>query len=489
MTSIYVPGQWNAICDRCGLQHKSGELREEWTGLMVCKPCWEPRHPQSLMLGSSRAENEGSAPPWVRPSPTDQFVDVPYIDPDDPFGLGSYLTELYWTASANDSLLATLPQGSYVGGTSHAVALPYSFGAKVVPRVGSSSDVNAPAAAFTPSPAIGNADKAVVGYGPVGTGPAIYFAGEGGTQSFNLPNQDTDHTGKSELRYSMFGTRLAVGSTIAVGTVHPSVSRQVAAGRINIISTVDGSTVASIAHARPVSSLAINADGVCALSNGIVYFYRSLDWTLQWSNIQPPGTGLVLFTNKEGTINCVNSAGMTYRLWQANWIPERQVYSPSTDLGSLSAFHFAANSEKFAAKRVTSTGANAPDLRWVWSGYGNDPNFFFKTQEEAILQYGSWWMTTFSVPDHGYRPSRNLSYTIDSVYPFGGFQFDAYPRYQGMDVTLHAERWYGYPEDLLNQPEGWYSTSTTATFYQFLYQNVPTTITDLQIWRNYRPTS
>lgn len=64
----YVKGQWNAVCDRCGFKYKSGKLRKEWTGLMVCSgtgtnDCWEARHPQENI----KAKADRQAPPWVRP--------------------------------------------------------------------------------------------------------------------------------------------------------------------------------------------------------------------------------------------------------------------------------------------------------------------------------------------------------------------------------------------------------------------------------------
>ena len=43
---------WNAICDRCGFEYKASELKEEWTGNLVCKHCWEPRHPQEFIRGT-----------------------------------------------------------------------------------------------------------------------------------------------------------------------------------------------------------------------------------------------------------------------------------------------------------------------------------------------------------------------------------------------------------------------------------------------------
>lgn len=74
MRNYYVPGKWNAICDRCGLKRKNDELKEEWTGLMVCADtCWEARHPSTLI----QTPREQIATPWARPEVADTFVAVP----------------------------------------------------------------------------------------------------------------------------------------------------------------------------------------------------------------------------------------------------------------------------------------------------------------------------------------------------------------------------------------------------------------------------
>lgn len=78
MESRYVKGQWNAVCQRCGFEHKSGNIRKEWTGLMVCKSCWEPRHPQDFVTG--RIDNQ--TPPWTSPEPDDVFVTTPVTADD-----------------------------------------------------------------------------------------------------------------------------------------------------------------------------------------------------------------------------------------------------------------------------------------------------------------------------------------------------------------------------------------------------------------------
>lgn len=68
-------GEWNALCDVCGLKRKSSQLTERWDHLMVCAPtvkpgCWELRHPQELI----RPIPDMAPLPWTRPEPIDQFI-------------------------------------------------------------------------------------------------------------------------------------------------------------------------------------------------------------------------------------------------------------------------------------------------------------------------------------------------------------------------------------------------------------------------------
>lgn len=67
---------WLAICDRCGFEYHSFELKKEWNGLMTCPACWEPRHPQDFV----RSVRDEQSVPWTRPEPEDVFVQICYID-------------------------------------------------------------------------------------------------------------------------------------------------------------------------------------------------------------------------------------------------------------------------------------------------------------------------------------------------------------------------------------------------------------------------
>jgi hypothetical protein len=69
----WKPGRWKAICDVCGFEFKSDQLRDRWDGLKVCHKDWESRHPQDFI----RARKETIVPPWTRPEPADTFDNAP----------------------------------------------------------------------------------------------------------------------------------------------------------------------------------------------------------------------------------------------------------------------------------------------------------------------------------------------------------------------------------------------------------------------------
>jgi ribosome-binding protein aMBF1 (putative translation factor) len=73
----YVAGTWKATCDRCGENHRNTQLRLEWTGLRVCRECFEVRNAQDFLRG----KEDRQAPAWVRPEPDP--VDVGTVTPDD----------------------------------------------------------------------------------------------------------------------------------------------------------------------------------------------------------------------------------------------------------------------------------------------------------------------------------------------------------------------------------------------------------------------
>lgn len=78
-------GQWLAVCDVCGFEFLSGQLRERWDGLMVDDRCFETQHPQEFV----RSVKESTIP-WSRPEPDgidispNDYVESGYISASDP---------------------------------------------------------------------------------------------------------------------------------------------------------------------------------------------------------------------------------------------------------------------------------------------------------------------------------------------------------------------------------------------------------------------
>lgn len=66
-----ILGDWNAICDQCGFKYKASDMMARWDGNMVCRACWEPRHPQDFI----RSVPDQQRVAWVRPAATDTFVE------------------------------------------------------------------------------------------------------------------------------------------------------------------------------------------------------------------------------------------------------------------------------------------------------------------------------------------------------------------------------------------------------------------------------
>ena len=70
--TYFKKGDWNADCERCGFEYKASQLKKEWTNLMVCRDCWEPRHPQDFVKGVK----DDSSVPWTNQDGTDSVINI-----------------------------------------------------------------------------------------------------------------------------------------------------------------------------------------------------------------------------------------------------------------------------------------------------------------------------------------------------------------------------------------------------------------------------
>jgi len=75
--TYYKKGDWSAVCDRCGFEFKSSQLKKTWDGLWVCHNDFEIRHPQDFIRGIPDKQTV----PWVRPEANDGVVEITFATP------------------------------------------------------------------------------------------------------------------------------------------------------------------------------------------------------------------------------------------------------------------------------------------------------------------------------------------------------------------------------------------------------------------------
>jgi hypothetical protein len=72
--STYRRGAYNCICDVCGFQFKSDEMRERYDGMFVCREDYEGKHP----LEFTRFVNDNQTVPRHAPEPDPIYIEVDY---------------------------------------------------------------------------------------------------------------------------------------------------------------------------------------------------------------------------------------------------------------------------------------------------------------------------------------------------------------------------------------------------------------------------
>lgn len=390
--------------------------------------------------------------------------------------------QLIWEIPLTEDLIyGDPPDGAYAANFTR-VALPTTERKTriFVKEDSSSQDFANPVGAYSSKPAQGNSDDPGVGYGPAAGTPAFYFVSAALSVGVILPDV-TDYMQSSAIRYSKYGNRIAVGNSLANGTGSGTWYQCVGAkGAIYIIGT-DNTNVATIAHGSPVSSLALTTGSLYALSGSTLTAYSASGWASTGTIDLPAGSGHRIFTNAQGGLMCANSDAEVYS-YASGWTLEETMTVSDEVIGTATATHWNDDGETYAAAVKYTTGST-PDMRWrcvVYSGF--QPEFFFDSLDEAIMQYGQYYLTTppmqnaFNQP----RAARNLTYTINRISTINTY-VNPYTLVTEANVTLEWWRYYGYPGD--SDPPGYYRTTTNTYFYRFQYQTVPTLAAAINVYR------
>jgi hypothetical protein len=73
----YVPGDFWRVCDRCGFDYRRSETRKEWTGLIVCRECWDPKPVWTASPTDKQAVDN------PRPVQPEKFLAIGDVKPED----------------------------------------------------------------------------------------------------------------------------------------------------------------------------------------------------------------------------------------------------------------------------------------------------------------------------------------------------------------------------------------------------------------------
>lgn len=68
----YREGDYYVTCDRTGFKILASQARKEWTGALVRRESWEPRHPQDFVRSKRDKMDVNPAP--ARPEPVAEFM-------------------------------------------------------------------------------------------------------------------------------------------------------------------------------------------------------------------------------------------------------------------------------------------------------------------------------------------------------------------------------------------------------------------------------
>ena len=103
------PGTWKVVCDVCGIQHPSDQVKKRWDGLMVCEKDWEMRHPQTLY----NYKNHTAVPTFVRPEPEDTFTFICTVDGGSAY---AHLAQAGCAQAGNDTIPYSILIDLYTNG-------------------------------------------------------------------------------------------------------------------------------------------------------------------------------------------------------------------------------------------------------------------------------------------------------------------------------------------------------------------------------------
>lgn len=125
---VYTAGDWNFICDKCGMKRKASTGRLQWDNLFVCPQCFDIRHPQDFVIGIPDDESVPIARPDIPQTvgettvkttalinaTTIDIISISGLTDGDPIGIVLDNGTEHWTYCDGDPSGYTVTMGSYL---------------------------------------------------------------------------------------------------------------------------------------------------------------------------------------------------------------------------------------------------------------------------------------------------------------------------------------------------------------------------------------
>jgi hypothetical protein len=142
----YIAGEHWVTCQRCDIDYYSRDILREWNGAIVCRSCWEPRHPQDFVRtraeriqapGPLNGTGAGLGQPFAvgstsPPPPTFNLGDITIgTIPNQSDNAGSTISTItgaVFQASFTDTFGATVTIANYSGGFPTGISINASTG-------------------------------------------------------------------------------------------------------------------------------------------------------------------------------------------------------------------------------------------------------------------------------------------------------------------------------------------------------------------------
>ena len=251
------------------------------------------------------------------------------------------------------------------------------------------------------TPGQGNGDIALAAWGhPFGTA-RVAWAGSGHSVSVELV-EPHDNLGAAELRFSTFGSEIALGSTLAYEAGKDDYTGALGAQGCVYIYALDGThrhTIPLYPAVDGMQSIALSATWLWVFDGSSVLALDRAGGPSPPAFAPPAGADHRIFVSQEGALCCANAAGEIYLRQADAWTlfadlgdarDETNTLLPAGALGTAHAHHMVRASAAYAVVTTRKSGPVVDIIpKYNWNR-GDGTTLYASSELELVYNYAYW---------------------------------------------------------------------------------------------------